>query len=90
MLALLIDIVVAVLIVRFVRPGTKQVLLSLLGGWVSAVAGTVLVGFAFGWPLLDMLSRLTIGLLVHPLIVGGLAWLFGWLLGRFRNRARQA
>lgn len=90
MLALLIDLVVAALLVRFVKPGTQRLLLSLLGGWVAAIAGAVLVGFAFGWPVMEILSRLTVGLLVHPPIVAGLVWLFDRLLSRFGKRALEA
>jgi hypothetical protein len=86
MLSLLIDVVVAWLLVRFVPAGTKRMLLGLLGGWLAAIAGSVLVGFAMGWPPAAMLSRLTIGLLVHPVIVGGLVGLFGWIRARGKGR----
>lgn len=85
MLALLIDIIAAWLTVRFVPPGWKQMLAALLGGWLAAIAGAVVVGMAFGWTAFEMLSRLTMGLLVHPLVILGLAWLFNML----RNRAKR-
>ena len=84
MLALLLDVLFAWLLVRFVPAGWKQILLALFGGWLAALAGSVLVGLAFGWSPVEMLSRLTVGLLVHPVVVGGLVWLLSWL----RNRRR--
>ena len=85
MLALLIDIVVAWLVVRFVPAGWKQMLAALLGGWLSATAGSVFVGLAFGWTPFEMLSRLTMGLLVHPLVILGLAWLLNTLRSRTKR-----
>ena len=84
MLALVVDVVVAWLLVRYVPPGWKQLLLGLLGGWLAAIADTVVIGLMFGWPPIEMLSRLTTGLLVHPLIVAG----FAWLITRIRNRGK--
>jgi drug/metabolite transporter (DMT)-like permease len=86
LLALLIDIVVAWLLVRFVPPGWKQMAVGLVGGWLSAIAGSVIVGLAFGWAPIDMLSRLTVGLLVHPLVIAGIAWLFI----KLRNRPKRS
>ena len=80
-LALLIDVVVAWLLIKFVPPGNKRLLLGLFGGWLAAIAGSLLVGVAFGWPVFDMLSGLTIGLLVHPLLVAGFVWLLTKFLG---------
>jgi hypothetical protein len=74
MLALLIDAIVAWLLVLYVPPGTKRMLLGLLGGWLAAIVGSAAVGLAYGW--FAMLSRMTIDLLVHPLLVAGLVWLF--------------
>lgn len=85
MIGLLIDVIVAWLLVRFVQPGTRRVFLGLLGGWAAALASAGLVGLAFGWTPFDMLSRLTVGLLVHPLIIAGLVWLFDLL----RKRAQR-
>ena len=75
MLELLIDAIVAWLLVKYVPDLVKRMLLGLVGGWLAAIAGSLLVGLAFGWPLPTMFSRLTVGLLVHPLIVGGFVWL---------------
>lgn len=85
MLALLIDVLVAWLVVRFLPPGWKQMLAGLLGGWLAAITGSILTGLAFGWSPLEMLSRLTTGLLVHPLIIAGL----GWLMVKFMNRRKR-
>jgi Na+/citrate or Na+/malate symporter len=87
MLPLLIDTLVAWLLVRFVPAGVKRMLLGLVGGWVAALAGVLLVGFAFGWTPIDMLSRLSVGLLVHPLVVAGLIWLFTTIRNRRKGRA---
>ena len=48
----------------------------------AAFADAAVLGFAFGWPPIEVLSRLTMGLLIHPLIVGGFAWLITKFLGR--------
>jgi Na+/citrate or Na+/malate symporter len=88
MLGLLIDLVAAVLLVRFTQPGTTRMMLGLLAGWVAALAASGVVGVAFGWTPFDMLSSLTTGLLVHPLIVGGLIWLIGRLKLRFVDRRK--
>jgi Na+/citrate or Na+/malate symporter len=88
MLGLLIDLVAAVLLVRFTRPGTTRMMLGLLAGWVAALAASGVVGIAFGWTPFDMLSSLTTGLLVHPLIVGGLIWLIGRLKLRLVDRRK--
>jgi hypothetical protein len=85
MLALLIDVIVAWLLVQFVPAGTKRMLLGLLGGWVAAFAGSATVGLAYGW--FAMLSRMTIDLLVHPLLVAGLVWLFTKLRSRGKGEA---
>jgi ABC-type Co2+ transport system permease subunit len=85
MIALAIDILAAWLVVRYVPPGWKQMLAALVGGWVAAFADAAVLGVAFGWPAIELLSRLTAGLLVHPLIVGGLAWLFALLRRRLRR-----
>lgn len=89
MLAIIIDFIAAALITRFVPPGWKQWLFVLLGGWVAAVAGSVLVGLAFGWPLMEMLSRLTVALMVHPLVVAGLVWAFSWIAARRAGRTAR-
>ena len=86
MLGLLIDVVAAALLMRFTQPGTTRMLLVLFAGWLAALAASGLVGLAFGWTPLDMLSSLTVGLLVHPLIVAGLIWLFAKLKGALRAR----
>jgi hypothetical protein len=82
MLALLIDCIVAALLVRFVPPGWKRLLFGLLGGWLAAIADAALFG---GTPL-DMLSKMTVGLLVHPLIIAGLVWLFEKLRSRGKRQ----
>lgn len=82
MLALLIDVVVAWLLVQFVPAGNKRMLLGLLGGWLAALSAAAPVGIAYG--MLAMLSRMTLDLLVHPLIVAGLVWLFT----KIRNRGK--
>ena len=89
MIALLIDVLAAWLVARYAPPGWKQMLAVLVGGWVAAFADVAILAFAFGWPMIDALSRLTTGLLVHPLIVGGFAWLMAKFLGR-RNRPSDA
>ena len=89
MLAIIVDFIAAALIARFVPPGPKQWLFALLGGWVAAVAGSVLVGLAFGWPLVEMLSRLTVALMVHPVVVVGLVWAFNWIAARRAGRAAR-
>jgi len=86
MLGLLVDVIVAWLLVRFVQPGTPRLLLGLLGGWAAALAASGLVGIAFGWTPFDILSSLTVGLMVHPLIIAGLVWLFG----KLRSRAQRS
>jgi hypothetical protein len=88
-LALLIDLIAAALVARFVPAGWKQWLFALLGGWVAAVAGSVLVGLAFGWPLVEILSRLTVALMVHPLVVVGLVWAFNWIAARRAGRTAR-
>lgn len=90
MLALLIDAVVAWLVVRFVPPGWKQPLTGLLGGWLAAIADSAVMALTFGWPPVAILSRLTVGLLVHPLIVGGFAWLFVKIRSRGKGPAGSA
>jgi ABC-type Co2+ transport system permease subunit len=87
MIALLIDVVAAWLVARYTQPGWKQMLAILVGGWLAALADAAVLGFAFGWPPIELLSRLTFGLLVHPPIVGGLAWLITMLLRRMKRRA---
>jgi ABC-type Co2+ transport system permease subunit len=87
MIALLIDVVAAWLVARYTQPGWKQMLAILVGGWLAAFADAAVLGFAFGWPPIELLSRLTFGLLVHPPIVGGLAWLITMLLRRMKRRA---
>ena len=72
MVALLIDCIAAALLVRFAPPGWKRLLFGLLGGWLAAIADSALSG---GTPF-DILSRMIMGLLVHPLIIAGLVWLF--------------
>lgn len=76
MIALFIDLLAGWGVARYVPPGWKQPLTALLGGWAAAFADAALLGVAFGWPAIELLSRLTTGLLIHPLIVLGLAWLF--------------
>ena len=83
MVALLIDCIVAALLVRFAPPGWKRLLFGLLGGWLAAIADSALSG---GTPL-DILSRMTMGLLVHPLIIAGLVWLFEKLKNRGKREA---
>ncbi len=90
MVSLLLDVVVAWLLAKFVPAGGTRMLLGLLGGWISAAAGSVLVGLAFGWTVPEMLQRLTIGLLVHPLVIAGLIWLYAWLTRRGKNRPESA
>ena len=90
MIALIIDILAAWLVARFAPPGWKQMLAALLGGWVAAFADAAVLGFAFGWPPVELLSRLTTGLLVHPLIVGGFAWLIAKFFGRHKRSAGEA
>lgn len=82
MIALLIDVIVAALLVKFAPPGWKRLLLGLLGGWLAAIADSALYG---GTPL-DILSRMTVGLLVHPLIIAGLVWLFEKLRARSKRQ----
>ncbi len=82
MLAVLIDVVVAWLLVQFVPAGNRRLVLGLLGGWLAALAASASVGIAYG--VLAMLSRMTVDLLVHPLIVAGLVWLFT----KIRNRGK--
>lgn len=82
MLALLIDVIVAWLLVQFVPAGNKRMLLGLLGGWLAALTASAPVGLTYG--VFAMLSRMTIDLLVHPLIVAGLVWLFT----KVRNRGK--
>jgi len=85
MIALLIDVLAAWLVARYAPPGWKQMLAILVGGWLAAFADAAVLGLAFGWPPIDLLSRLTIGLLVHPPIVGGLAWLITMLRKRMKR-----
>jgi hypothetical protein len=85
MLALMIDVIVAGLLARFVPAGVKRLALSLAGGWLAAIAGSMLTGLAFGWMPLDILSSLTTGLLVHPLVIVGLVW----LIGKFGARGKR-
>ena len=85
MIALFIDVLAAWLVARYPPPGWKQMLAALVGGWTAAFADAALMAFAFGWPPIEVLSRLTTGLLVHPLIVGGFAWLITKFLGRRRR-----
>lgn len=85
MIALLIDVLAGWLVVRYAPPGWKQMLAALLGGWLAAFADAAVLGFAFGWPPIELLSRLTTGLLVHPLIVFGFAWLIAMLLKRMKR-----
>ncbi len=89
MLGLLIDVVAAALLVKFTRPGTIRMLLVLLSGWLAALAASGLIGVAFGWTPFDILSSLTVGLLVHPLIVAGLVWLFARLMGTLAARRER-
>jgi len=89
MIALLIDVLAAWLVARYAPPGWKQMLTALLGGWVAAFVDAVVLGFLFGWQPIVLLSRLTMGLLVHPLIVGGVAWLIAKFILR-RNRSSDA
>jgi len=89
MIALLIDALAAWLVARYAPPGWKQMLTALLGGWVAAFLDAVVLGFLFGWQPIELLSRLTTGLLVHPLIVVGFAWLITKFLLR-RNRSPDA
>jgi len=89
MIALLIDVLAAWLVVRYAPPGWMQMLGALIGGWSAAFADAAVLGLAFGWPMIDLLSRLTTGLLVHPLIVGGAAWLIAKFLDR-RKRSTGA
>ena len=86
MLALLVDLVVAVLLVRFTVPGTKRMLLGLLGGWLAAIVEAIGIGLAFGWMPIDIIWRLMIGLLIHPLLIAGMVW----LLQKFMGRGRKA
>ena len=51
----------------------------------AAFAGSATVGLAYGW--FAMLSRMTIDLLVHPLLVAGLVWLFTKLRSRGKGEA---
>jgi ABC-type Co2+ transport system permease subunit len=85
MIALLIDALAAWLVARYVPAGWKQMLAALVGGWLAAFADAAVLGFAFGWPPIELLSRLTTGLLVHPLIVGGFAWLIAMLRRRLQR-----
>ena len=89
MIALLVDILAAWLVARYAPPGWKQVLAALVGGWAAAFADAAVMAYAFGWPPIEVLSRLTTGLLIHPLIVGGFAWLIVKFLGR-RKRSQDA
>jgi len=82
MIALLIDLVAGWLVARRVPPGWKQWLAALVGGWAAAFADAAVLGVALGWPAIELLSRLTTGLLVHPLIVAGIAWLITWVGNR--------
>jgi ABC-type Co2+ transport system permease subunit len=82
MIALIIDILAAWLVARHAPPGWKQMLAALVGGWAAAFADAAVMAYAFGWPPIEVLSRLTTGLLVHPLIVGGFAWLITRFVGR--------
>ena len=82
MIALVVNILAAWLAARYAPPGWKQMLAALVGGWTAAFADAAVMAYAFGWPPIDVLSRLTMGLLVHPLIVGGLVWLITKFLGR--------
>ena len=85
MIALIVDVLAAWLAARYAPPGWKQVLTVLVGGWLAAFADAAVLWFAFGWPPIELLSRLTIGLLVHPPIVGGLAWLIVLLRKRMKR-----
>jgi ABC-type Co2+ transport system permease subunit len=85
MIALFIDALAAWLVARYTQPGWKQMLAVLAGGWLAAFADAAVLGFTFGWPPIELLSRLTIGLLVHPPIVGGLAWLILMLRKRMKR-----
>lgn len=87
MIALLIDVVAGWLVSRRVPPGWKQWLAALLGGWAAALADAAVLGVALGWPAIELLSRLTTGLLVHPLIVVGVAWIITWLGKRGGRRS---
>ena len=89
MIALLIDVLAAWLVASYAPPGWTQMLAALLGGWVAAFADAAVLGFLFGWQPILLLSRLTMGLLVHPLIVGGVAWLIAKLILR-RNPPSDA
>jgi ABC-type Co2+ transport system permease subunit len=88
-IALFIDILAAWLVARYAPAGWKQVLAALVGGWAAAFADAAVMAYAFGWPPIEVLSRLTTGLLVHPLIVGGFTWLITRFLGR-RKRSTDA
>ena len=90
MLALLVDLVVAVLLVRFTVPGTKRMLLGLLGGWLAAIVEAIGIGLAFGWMPIDIIWRLTIGLLIHPLLIAGMIWLLQKFIGRGRKAGPPA
>jgi len=48
------------------------------------------MALTFGWPPVAILSRLTVGLLVHPLLVGGFAWLFVKIRSRGKGPAGAA
>ena len=87
MLALLVDLVVAALLARFTVPGTKRMLLGLLGGWLAAIVEAVGIGLAFGWMPLDIIWRLTIGLLIHPLLIAGMIWLLQKIISRGKKSA---
>lgn len=76
MLALPIDALVAWLLVKRTAPGWKRMLLGVLGGWLAAVIGFSVTGLLLEWPAVDVLSRMTVGLLVHPLVVVGFVWVF--------------
>ena len=86
MIALVVDLLAAWLVARYAPPGWKQMLAALVGGWTAAFADAALMAYAFGWPPIEVLSRLTMGLLIHPLIVGG----FAWLITKFRGRRKRS